>query len=145
MAYKFSKMSSAQVEDFLQAPRIAIVGTNGVSGAPQLTPVWYLYENERIYMSIGVNSAKYRNLARDSRISICVPGAHPDARAVMIYGKADLVRQDSAEHDDICWRLTRRYYDSDEDAQAFLDSLPVEGESALAIVVPKKILAEDYN
>ena len=86
MTYQYAEMSQAQIEEFLHAPRFAIVGTNRVNGAPQLTPVWYLYENGRIYVSMSVDSAKYRNLRRDSRIGICISGSHPDARAVMIYG-----------------------------------------------------------
>ncbi len=145
MTYQYAEMSQDQIEDFLQAPRFAIVGTNRVNGAPQLTPVWYLYENGRIYVSMSVESAKYRNLCRDPRIGICIPGAHPDARAVMIYGTADLFTENTARHDDIHWRLTRRYHDSDEEAQAFIDSLPTEEDSALAVVTPDKVIAEDYN
>ena len=145
MVYKHSRMTSTQIEEFLRAPRIAVVGTNASARGPQLTPVWYLYENSRIYLSISENSAKYRNLIRDPRISICIPGVHPDARAVMIYGNAVLAQRNSAEHDDINWRLTRRYYDSDEEAQAFLNSAPAGDKTAVVIVAPNKMLAEDYN
>ena len=145
MTYQYAEMSQAHIEDFLQVPRFAIVGTNRVNGAPQLTPVWYLYENGRIYVSMSVNSAKYRNLRRDPRIGICISGVHPDARAVMIYGTVDLFPENSAWYEDVHWRLTRRYHDSDEEAQAFIDSLPTEQESAMAVVTPDKVIAEDYN
>ncbi len=141
----FTEMSQAQVEQFLQVPRFAIVGTNRVNGPPQLTPMWYLYEDGRIYMSMSVSSVKYRNLRRDPRIGVCVAGEHPDARAVMIYGTADLFPENSDRYDDIHWRLTRRYHDSDEEAQSYMDSLPAEEESALAVVTPDRIVAEDYN
>ena len=145
MTYQCTEMSQAQVDEFLQVPRFAIVGTNRVNGAPQLTPVWYLYENGRIYMSISVNSAKYRNLRRDHRIGLCIAGEHPDARAVMIYGSVELILEESAWRDDMEWRLVRLYYDSDGEAQAFIDSMPSEQESALAVVTPDKVIAQDYN
>ncbi len=145
MTYRRAEMSQTQIEVFLQEVRFAIVGTNRVSGAPQLTPIWFLYENKRIYMSMGVDSVKYRNLRRDPRIGICISAPHPDARAVMIYGKADMIRADVAGYDDIHWRLTRRYYESDEEAQTFLDSLPTEDESVLVVVTPDRVLGEDYN
>ncbi len=145
MTFQCAEMSEAQVEEFLQVPRFAIVGTNRVNGAPQLTPVWYLYENGRIYVSISVNSVKYRNMSRDPRVCICIAGQHPDARAVMIYGTVDLIPQDSAWSDDIHWRLTRRYHDSDEQAQAFIDSMPTDEKGALVVVTPDKVLAEDWN
>ena len=141
MTYQCTDMSQAQVEEFLQAPRFAIVGTNRVKGPPQLTPVWYLYENGRLYVSIFVKSAKYRNLHRDPRISLCIAGEHPDARAVMIYGTVELIQEDSAWFNEICWRLVRRYYDSDEEAQSYLDAEAVGGDSALAVVGPDKIMA----
>ena len=145
MTYQFAEMSQAHVEGFLQEPRFAIVGTNRLNGAPQLTPVWFLYENGRVYVSMYINSAKYRNLRRDPRIGICISGAHPDARAVMIYGTVNLIPEDTASYDDIHWRLTRRYHDTDEEAQAFIDSLPPDQEGALIVVTPDKVIAEDYN
>ena len=33
MAYQYAEMSRAQIADFLQAPRFAIVGTNRLNGA----------------------------------------------------------------------------------------------------------------
>jgi PPOX class probable F420-dependent enzyme len=145
MTYPCTDMSQAQIEEFLQAPRFAIVGTNRANGPPQLTPVWYLHDNGQLYLSISVNSAKYRNLCRDPRISLCIAAEHPDARAVMIYGGVELIQQESAWFKEISWRLVRRYYDSDEEAQSYLDSEAVAGDSALAVITPEKIIAQDYN
>jgi PPOX class probable F420-dependent enzyme len=145
MTFQRSEMSQAQIDEFLQAPRFAIVGTNRVNGPPQLTPVWLLYENGQVYLSMFVTSAKFRNLRRDPRIGICVAAEHPDARAVMIYGTAELVVEESAWSDDIHWRLSRRYFESDEEAHTYQDSLPNEEESALAVVTPDKVIAEDFN
>lgn len=145
MTYQHIEMSQAQVEEFLQVPRFAVVGTIRVNGAPQLTPVWYLYENGRIYVSTSVNSAKYRNMSRDPRICICIAAQHPDARAVMIYGAVELIPEHSAWTDDINWRLTRRYCDTDEEAQAFIDSIPTDEKGALVVVTPDKVIAEDWN
>jgi len=71
MPYQYSDMNQAQIEEFLGALRFAIVGTNRVNGPPQLTPVWYLYQDERVYISMLVESAKYRNLSRDYRHFFC--------------------------------------------------------------------------
>jgi hypothetical protein len=63
----------------------------------------------------------------------------------MIYGTAELILEDSAWHDDIDWRLVRRYHDSNEEAQSYIDTMPTEEESALAVVTPDKVIAQDYN
>ena len=146
MTDHYINMSQSQIEEFLQVQRFAIVGTNRVNGPPQLTPMWYLYENGRVYFSMGVNSVKYKNLRRDPRISICVVGDCPDARAVMFKGTVDLFQEGSAEWvDEIMWRLVRRYHDNDDQARAYRDSPDDPEESTLAVVTAEKIIAQDYN
>ncbi len=43
-------MTPAQIEEFLGAPRHAIVDTNPLDGPPQLSPVWYVYEEGHLYI-----------------------------------------------------------------------------------------------
>ena len=146
MTFQYSEMSHGEIEEFLQAPRFAVLGTNRVDGPPQLTPVWYLYENGKIYVSMFVESAKYKNLRRDPRVSVCVAGDNPDARAVIFNGTVELFPKGSAAWvDDIVWRLVRRYYDNDKDAQLYMDSEDSSAESALAVLSPERIIAQDYN
>ena len=134
MSFEYIDMSQSQIDEFLEEPRHAVVGTNRAIGPPQLTPVWYLYENERIYLSMYVKSAKYRNLRRDPHIAICIAGSHPDARAVMIYGTIEVIPQGSDPYDDIHWRLMRRYYETDEETRELMDSLSDDPESAIVVV-----------
>ena len=145
MAAVTPAMTQAQVEAFLEAPRHAIVGTNRRDGPPQLSPVWYLYEDGCIYISVLVTSAKYRNLGRDPRISLCVDGGHPDARAVMIHGSAELIEAESPWRDEMIWRITRRYHESDQDAHRFEEQARDWGRTALIVVTPEKIISQDFN
>lgn len=145
MAIPYNDMSISQVAEFLQTPRFATFGTNRANGPPQLTPVWFLHEKERLYVSMYKKSAKYRNLSRDPRVALCIAGTHPDARAVMVYGTVEFLEADSPGVDDIVWRLARRYYDSDEEARAYLEAEASGGENAIAAVTPEKIIAQDYN
>ncbi len=145
MAHAAPVMTPAGIEEFLQASRHAIAGTNRRDGPPQLSPVWYLYEEGRFYISVQVASAKYRNLQRDPRIGLCIDGGHPDARAVMIYGSAELIVADSPWRDDIHWRITRRYYDSDEAARRFREEARDWGPTALIVVTPQKTISQDFN
>ncbi len=145
MAYRYTEMSRAQIDEFLLAPRIAVFGTSRANGSPQLSPVWYLYENERLYVGMFAESAKFRNMRRDPRVAICIAGEYPDARSVMIYGTVDLVLESSPWRDEISWRIVRRYHGSDEQAKSYMDSTYSGGEEVLAVVTPDKILAEDFN
>lgn len=146
MTLPFRNMSQAQIEEFVGAPRFGVFGTNRGDGPPQLTPVWYLYENSKIYISMFVASAKYRNLSRDPRATLCIAGDCPDSRAVIFSGFVRLHTEGTERWiDDVTWRLTRRYYDSDDEAKLYLQSRNGSGESAIAVLVPNKVIAQDYN
>jgi PPOX class probable F420-dependent enzyme len=139
------QMNSSQVQEFLGAPRHAIAAALRSDGAPQLSPIWFLYENERLYFSILLSSAKYRQLRRDPRIALCIDAGHPDARAVSISGTAELITDESPERTDLEWRILRRYHETDEDARQYASSIEAEGPSALVVVSPERIIGWDYN
>lgn len=145
MTVEYTVMSQGQIDEFLQVPRHGIFATNRTKGPPQITAVWYLYENRKIYIMILADSAKYRSIKRDPRVSICVDGGHPDGRAVTIYGTAELVEDMSAWPDDILFRITRRYVESDEEARELNDELSDGDVDVLIVVTPTKIFARDYN
>lgn len=144
MTHVVTTMSEAQIGAFLRASRHAVVGTNRVDGPPQLSPVWYLHDEGRIYIGVYVGSVKYHNLRRDPRIAICVDGGHPDARAVMIYGTAELIEEESPWWEEINWRITRRYFESDEETRHYFEETR-NGKRALIVVTPEKIISHDYN
>lgn len=137
-------MTHAQTEEFLKAPRHAIVGTNRIDGAPQLSPVWYLFEDGRLYISIGVGTAKHQNLLRDARVCVCVDGGHPDARAVMIYGAVELVDGADPLRQEMRWRIIRHYHDSEEAARRYYQEVR-DLPSVLLIVTPQRIISQDFN
>jgi len=139
------QMSPDQIESFLAEPRHAVVGVVRSDGAPQLSPIWFLYEDGLVYFSIFVDSAKYRQLERDPRISICVDAGHPDARAVMIQGTAELAPDTSASYADLTWKINRRYHESDDAARRYLEQTNAQGPGALVIVSPERIIGRDYN
>jgi PPOX class probable F420-dependent enzyme len=145
MAVEFSDMTQEQIDEFLQASRHAILATNRIDGAPQISAVWYLYEDGKFYIAILADSAKFYSLRRDPRISICIDGGHPDARAVTIYGTAELMQDDSAWRDDILFRITRRYVESDKETSELNDELAFSAGEVLVVVTPIKIFARDYN
>ncbi|MBW2542905.1 MAG: PPOX class F420-dependent oxidoreductase [Deltaproteobacteria bacterium] len=139
------RMNSAQIQAFLEVTRHAIATVLRADGAPQSSPIWFLFENERLYFTVGVSSAKYRQLRRDPRIALCIDAGHPDARAVSIGGTAEVITDLTPEQADLAWRITRRYHESDEEARQYLASTEAEGPSALIAVSPERIIGWDYN
>lgn len=138
------QMSNSLVESFFQAPRYAVFGTVSDRNFPQLSTVWYLYELGTIYVGIEKNSAKYRNLAKNSNVALCIDGEHPDGRTVTVYGSAEIIEPTELKHDLIVWSLIRRYHETDEDARRYQESM--EGrDSVLLRVVIKRVVAMDYR
>ena len=138
-------MSPEQIEAFLAASRHAVVAVLRRDGTPQLSPIWYLCENDRLYFSIFVESAKYRQLRRDPRIALCIDGGHPDARAVMIYGTAELIEDEGPWREDLKWRILLRYHESEAQARRYQEEIAEQGRGALVVVTPERIVGRDYN
>jgi len=138
-------MSREQIDAFLATPRHAIVAVQRADGRSQLGPVWYVIEESRFYFSTLVQAAKCRHLSQDPRIAVCVDGAHPDARFVTLYGTAEIVEEDSPWRDELEWRITRRYHDSDEAARRYQAEFAGQEPSVLVVVSPEQIMGWDYN
>jgi PPOX class probable F420-dependent enzyme len=56
----------------LRSRAVAFVSTLGRSGAPQVTPLWFLWDGERVRISLVEGRQKLRNLRRDPRIAVAI-------------------------------------------------------------------------
>ncbi|NJN80858.1 MAG: PPOX class F420-dependent oxidoreductase [Caldilineaceae bacterium] len=137
-------MADAEVAKFLAADRHAILATNSPDGAPQLSPVWYIFEEGRIYVSATVETVKVRNLRRDPSVSLCIDGCRGDSRYVIVRGRAQLVEPDEANQEEMRWRIIRKYNDSDEAARRYYDMVRTT-PAVLIVVEPDKVISQDYS
>jgi PPOX class probable F420-dependent enzyme len=132
-------MTSAEIEEFLAADRNAVLATNGANGIPQLTPVWYLYEDGLLYVSAQADTVKVRNLRRDPAIALCIDGGRSDGRYVTVRGRAELIEPDQPGQEEMRRRIIHKYHSSAEAADTYYAS--VRGSRAALIVVqPEKIV-----
>jgi PPOX class probable F420-dependent enzyme len=145
MAESCKPMSTAEVDAFLGGVRQAVIGTNRRNGPPQMSPVWYLWEDRRLVFATSPQAAKYRNLQRDPRVSACVHTEHPDSRTVMMHGRAELPPLDSPAARELAWRVVRRYFDNDDAAREYLALSGWERDLAVVILNPERIIAQDWN
>lgn len=75
----------------LESTALALVSTLGPDGAPQTTPIWFLFDGDHVRFSLVEGRQKLRNLRRDPRLSVVVVDpAHP-TRYVELRGTVDLV------------------------------------------------------
>ncbi|MFK7732843.1 MAG: PPOX class F420-dependent oxidoreductase [Pseudomonadales bacterium] len=140
-------MDQNEINALVSEPRFGMFATNRRDGPPQMSPVWYLYQDDCIYVSVFEKSAKCRNLVRDPRATLCVSGDSPDARAVIFSGPVELHSDRDAEPwiKDIAWKIVRRYYDSDAETQEYLDAEGGTGSSTMVVLKPDRVLAHNYN
>lgn len=130
---------------YLTTPRHAIIATNRANAAPQLSPVWYLYQDGRFYISVERGTAKFRNLQKDPQVSLCIDSGYPDNQSVVIYGTARLVTSEDPLQPQMRRQIIRPYHPSDESAQQHIDSTAHPEEMALIIVSPTRVLSWGFK
>ena len=142
-------MSSTQLNEFLQSPRHAIAGTNRTDGPPQLSPVWYIYEDAPFpkgglfYVGITKDTAKYRNLQRDPQISLCIDGGREDTRCVIVQGTVEIVEKTDPRQQAMRWRIIQHYI-ADPDAAKRYAEESKDWETVLLIVTPQKMITQNF-
>lgn len=139
-----AQMTKAQIDAFLAPPRHAIVATNRADGPPQVTPVWYLYEEDRMYISAGAGTVKVQHLRRDPQVTICVDGGHPDARYVILQGAVTILEPSDPLQEQMRWRIIRHYHATEEEARRYYASMR-DFVSVLIVLTPEKIISQDFN
>ncbi|MGJ3238060.1 MAG: PPOX class F420-dependent oxidoreductase [Anaerolineae bacterium] len=134
-------MTPAEITAFLMdTMRTGKVATVRADGRPHLAPIWYIYEEGKLYFNTWHESVKGQNITRDGRISICVDEEQPPFAFVIIEGSAEVVPVTPAERLTWSTRLARRYM-GDDLAEQYGQRNGVEGE-LLICVTPDKIIAK---
>ncbi|MCH8816484.1 MAG: PPOX class F420-dependent oxidoreductase [Chloroflexi bacterium] len=87
---------SDETRTFLESQRNLVLGTLRRDGSPQASPVWYLWTGDAFVISTISATAKWWNLKRDPRCSVCVDDPET-GRMVVAYGAATLDEDDVRE------------------------------------------------
>jgi PPOX class probable F420-dependent enzyme len=87
------RMTSTEVDDFLESSLKVQVGTVNPDGSPHLTTLFYVMHEGRIAFWTYASSQKIKNLERDDRITCLVEDGtdYFELRGVSISGHAELV------------------------------------------------------
>lgn len=76
----------------LQERRIATLTTFGEDGMPHVTAVWFLWQDGALYIATSRHTGKGRNLARDSRMALCIESREDGREAgLSASGQAELL------------------------------------------------------
>jgi PPOX class probable F420-dependent enzyme len=120
-------------EQFLNDHRLCVVSTLRQDGAPQSTPVYYIYEGGKLYISVTKSRKKTINVARDSRVSVVVLAEERPFRHVQLQGTAVI-------SDDLLVETSRRIWSTfrDELPEDFAQVMLDQGRT-LMIVTPASV------
>ncbi len=83
-------MSKPEIEKLLGEANIAVVATTAPDGSPHAVPTWYEYRNGEIMFHTAKTAFKYKCLAHDPRITLCVDTKEPPYKAVVLKGRASM-------------------------------------------------------
>lgn len=122
-------------EQIIGDETIGLLATLRRDGSPQLTPVNYAYEDGRFFISITRDRAKYPNIRRNRKVSLCIakqPGWRP---YVTVFGTAQIVEDDIVEG---TTKIMRRM--SDREVPANLGDVLRQQKRVLVIVTPERFV-----
>lgn len=102
-------MLNDSIREFLNGRHYATLATQNEDGSIHLTPVWYLYEDERFFVSSGSYARKYKNILARPGVSLMVdsrrnPG---DAQWLSVLGNAEIITGEESQ--EIHAKILKRY------------------------------------
>jgi PPOX class probable F420-dependent enzyme len=65
-------MSDEERDAFLRAQRTCRVASLGADGAPHVTPLWFVWDGEHLWLNSIVRAQRHANLLRDPRVAVVV-------------------------------------------------------------------------
>ncbi|HEY6493092.1 MAG TPA: PPOX class F420-dependent oxidoreductase [Trebonia sp.] len=83
----------------LLSGQIAVLGTIGASGRPQLSATWFLAEGGTVQISLNTSRQKVKNLQANPKVSLMILG-DPPYRYIELRGEAEVTPDDDYEFAD---------------------------------------------
>ena len=96
-----------RVIEFLQKPNLAVLGTVSPAGRPQVTPVWFLFEDGHLLVNTSKGRIKLRNVEANPAVTVTVVDRDDPYRYVQIQGTVVKLDRDHGARD--IDRLSMRY------------------------------------
>jgi len=132
---------ASSVDSFLEQRPTATLGTIRRDGSPQASVVWYLWDEGEFVISTIHATAKWHNLRRDPRCSLCIE--EPDSgRMVIAYGSAQLddgdVRARTRE-------IVDKYYTDPADTDTHMERIFATGDRVLISLRPDSVITRHFE
>ena len=141
-----SKFTEAQTIDFLSTGKLnLLLGTIDDKGEPNVHPVWYIYENEKLYIETSKNAKKANNARSKNTIYFCIDDENIPYKGVR--GKGTIrILDDPITNIPITEKIMIKYTGNLENEVAkFLMDGVKNGLSILLEITPKYFATWDHS
>ncbi|MDA0823952.1 MAG: pyridoxamine 5'-phosphate oxidase family protein [Proteobacteria bacterium] len=117
------KLNLAERDAFLSEPGFIMdIATLDADGGPSVAPIWFIYEDGRIWFTPRQHSDWLKNIRNDPRVALCIDETEIPYRKVVVRGQAAVVHEvgNDDKWRDRYRRIAQRYIPVD-DANAYVD------------------------
>ena len=91
------RMSKQRINEVLSGPRIARVGTIGPEGEPHVTPMWFVWDGESMYVIGRKVSSWIEQMRKNPRVAVLIDDDGPPEFKISIQGFARITHVDWVE------------------------------------------------
>jgi nitroimidazol reductase NimA-like FMN-containing flavoprotein (pyridoxamine 5'-phosphate oxidase superfamily) len=139
-------MSQSEIEEFFRNSKTLLrLGTIDEKGGPMIHPVWYYYDDERLYILTSKNSRKAKNMERRRKVYFSVDTEIEPYKGVKGKATTSLVK-DSAKVQTITERMITKYMGSLDNpgAKYMMDGVK-SGSEEVVEIAPAYYSVWDYG
>ena len=129
-------------DEFLKIQKILRLSTIDKSNFPHITPVWYMFNDEKIYIGTNTKNQKIKNIEKNNHVSFCVDvGVNsPDIYGVMGQGIANIILEIPKVRT-IAEKILLKYFKTLENKSA---KELLEDTNCIIEIIPQKYSKWDY-
>jgi len=138
-------LSESEVQGFLNSSKIPLhLATINDDGSPVIHPIWYLYENGKLYLYTGRDALKARNIKRTKKAYFSVDTSTDPPKGVKGKASASFL-SDLSDSVRIAQAIILKYTSADN---PYIQSATKEIQSAESVVIeltPQYYSTWDYE
>jgi nitroimidazol reductase NimA-like FMN-containing flavoprotein (pyridoxamine 5'-phosphate oxidase superfamily) len=136
-------LTQAWVQELLAQPILGRLGTANPSTAqPHVTPVWFAWDGEALYISAFISTRKAREASSNPRISVLIDTDNP-TQAVLMEGKAEIL-SDPGEVERLSMWIYARYVSESEVIKPPYTEWAQDTENRIIKLKPEKVFAWNW-
>lgn len=141
-----SELTETQTVDFLSKSKLnLLLGTIDESGEPNVHPVWYLYDNGKLYVETAKTAKKTKNIRNKNSVYFCVDDETMPYKGVRGKGTVRIL-EDIQSNIPIAEKIMIKYTGNLENEVAkFLMDGVKNGFSVLLEITPKYFATWDHS